>query len=261
MRAELFSSETSLKRVMVDNLESDDSSLVAAAKRLKIMISDKDAHSADVLYHKHCYNKFTWDYKPAKSNREAKDSLEKATAEKRFSTLLKTQVINQKPSFLLQDLLIEINDMYEKYGCEVEITKAKDLKKLITETFPEEIRFTPTLGLHGSPLVLHAGDVNPTDYALASLVGTGLRDAEITVTFAQMINQKIKVRETKMEFPVSLDILIEKLDTYNPVKEILNVISYSVDPRWKENVEGYACPDSESRALKIWYFLLMLGKG
>ena len=56
-----------------------------------------------------------------------------------------------------------------------------------------------------------------------------------------------------MEFPVSLDTLIKKLDTYNPVKEIFNVISYSVDPRWKENVEGYACPDSESRSLKTWY--------
>ena len=35
----------------MDNLESDDFSLVAAAKRLKIMISAKDTHSADVLYH------------------------------------------------------------------------------------------------------------------------------------------------------------------------------------------------------------------
>ena len=68
-----------------------------------------------------------------------------------------------------------------------------------------------------------------------------------------MIYWKIKVTETKTEFPVSLDTLIEKLDTYNPVKEIFNAISYSVDPRWKENVEGYTCPDSESHALKIWY--------
>ena len=54
-----------------------------------------------------------------------------------------------------------------------------------------------------------------------------------------MINWKIKTRETKMQFPVSLNTLVEKLDTYNPVKEIFNDISYSVDPRWKENVEGY----------------------
>ena len=58
-----------------------------------------------------------------------------------------------------------------------------------------------------------ASDLNPTDYALASLVGAGLRDAEITVAFARKINRKIKATETKMEFPVSLDTLIEKLDT------------------------------------------------
>ena len=68
-----------------------------------------------------------------------------------------------------------------------------------------------------------------------------------------MINQNIKARETKMEFLVSLDTLIKKLHTYSPVKEIFNVMSYLVHRRWKENVEGYACPDSESRALKIWY--------
>ena len=84
---------------MIDNLQSDDSCLVAAVKKLKIMISNKDAHSSDVLQHKRCYNKFTRDYKPAKSNRKAKDNLEKATAKKRFLTLLKTHVINKKSSF------------------------------------------------------------------------------------------------------------------------------------------------------------------
>ena len=76
---------------------------------------------------------------------------------------------------------------------------------------------------------------------------------KLQVTVARMINRKIKATETKMEFTVSLDTLIKKLDTYNPVKEVFNVIWYSVDPRWTENVEGYACPDSESRRLKIWY--------
>ena len=85
--------------------------------------------------------------------------------------------------------------------------------------------------------------MNPTDHALASLAGVGLRDVEITVVLAGIIHWKIKVTETKMEFPVSLDTLIEKLYTYNPVKEIFNVISFSVDPMWKENIEVYACPD------------------
>ena len=50
IRCELSSNEVSLKRMMMDNLKSDDPSLVATAKRLQIT-SDKDAHSADVLYH------------------------------------------------------------------------------------------------------------------------------------------------------------------------------------------------------------------
>ena len=66
-----------------------------------------------------------------------------------------------------------------------------------------------------------------------------------------MIHEKIKATKTKMELPVLLDTLIEKLDTYNAVKVIF-VISFSVDPRWTEKVEGYACSDSESRALNIW---------
>ena len=93
--------------------------------------------------------------------------------------------------------------------------------------------------------------MNSTDYPRASLVGPGLRDAAVTVAFTRMINRKIRARETKMKFPVSLDTLIEKLDTYNPVNEIFNVISNSVDPRWRENVVVWL--DSESRALKIWH--------
>ena len=60
-----------------------------------------------------------------------------------FLMIIKTQVINQKSCFLLRDLLIEINDMYEEYGSEVEIKITKDLKKLITETFLEEITDHP----------------------------------------------------------------------------------------------------------------------
>ena len=74
-------------------------------------IIPKDTHSLDVLYHQRCYNKFTLDYKAAISNQEAKDSVEKAAAEKRFLALLKTQMINQKSCFLLRGLLIEIKIM------------------------------------------------------------------------------------------------------------------------------------------------------
>lgn len=69
------------------------------------------------------------------------------------------------------------------------------------------------------------------------LIGTALRDAKITNVFIPMIHQKIKaIENSDGVFPVSLDILIQKLDAHNAVKEILNAILYSVDPRWKKNV-------------------------
>ena len=45
--------------------------------------------------------------------------------EKRFLTLLKTQVVSQKPCFPLRALLIGITDMYEKFGFEIELTRFK----------------------------------------------------------------------------------------------------------------------------------------
>ena len=94
--------------------------------------------------------------------------------------------------------------------------------------------------------------MNPTGYVLPSLLAAVLGDAEFTVAFAQMINWKMKEKEAKTEFSVSHDTLIKKLDTYDPLKEFFNVISYSVEPRWKDNAED-TCPDSESRPLKMVY--------
>ena len=54
-----------------------------------------------------------------------------------------------------------MKDMHEKYCCEVALGRTKDLKKLVTESFPEESRFTSSICLHGSPLILDTSDVNP----------------------------------------------------------------------------------------------------
>ena len=72
-----------------------------------------------------------------------------------------------------------------------------------------EIRFTPALGFHGQPHIRYCSDVNPTDYILASLLAAVLGDSEFTFTFAQMINWKMNVKETKIEFSVSLDTSIK----------------------------------------------------
>ena len=67
-----------------------------------------------------------------------------------------------------------------------------------------------------------------------------------------MVHRKLKANETKQEFPISIDKLIDQLDSYEPMKELFNAIALSTNPAMKINTEGYACPDSEVRATKIW---------
>ena len=53
--------------------------------------------------------------------------------------------------------------------------------------------------------MVHAHEVNPVDYAIASIIGAGLRDEAITISFAKMIHQKIKYQETRKIFPLSAE--------------------------------------------------------
>ena len=142
-----------------------------------------------------------------------------------------------------------MNSLYDFFDCGRE-SSAKSLKKLIIDLVSNQICFSPSRGLHGSPLVVHASGVIPVDYALASIVGCGLLDSEITLAFAQMVHRKLKANETKQEFPISIDKLIDQLDSYEPMKELFNAIALSTNPSMKINTEGYACPDSEVMATK-----------
>ena len=249
-RCELDCSEEKLLEAMERNLKCEDLELVAAANRLKVFTSITDAHATDLQYHQRCYNRFLRGYEPKNRDKDEQDIV-RAVVERKFFELLRCQVIYQKSCFLLKDLMLEINEMYEKYDCKARFTRTNSFSDLVTQKF-KEVKVTPALGLHGSPLVIHASDINPADYALASRIGAGLRDADITISFARMINRKIKASKEKMEFPVSVDPLIKQLNSHNPLKEIFNAISYSIDPKWQENLFGYAIPASEPRALKIW---------
>ena len=39
-------------------------------------------------------------------------------------------------------------------------------------------------------------EMNPVDFAIASIIGAGLHDEEITISFAKKIHRKIKGQET-----------------------------------------------------------------
>ena len=61
-----------------DDLDLGDPSLVVTAKGLIVMMSNKDAHSVEVLFYKGFYKNVTRDCKAAHTNEENKDSIEKS---------------------------------------------------------------------------------------------------------------------------------------------------------------------------------------
>ena len=47
--------------------------------------------------------------------------------------------------------------------------------------------------------------MNPVDCAITSTIGAGLRNEEITISFAKMIHRKIKAQETGATFLLSAE--------------------------------------------------------
>ena len=77
------------------------------------------------------------------------------------------------------------------------------MKNVPQENLKESICFTPACWIHENQIVVYAHEVNVVDYTTPSVKGAGLRDEEITISFANMIHQIINAQETETFFPLS----------------------------------------------------------
>ena len=48
-------------------------------------------------------------------------------------------------------------------------------------------------------------EVNPVDTTIAAIIAVGLRDKQITISFAKIIYRKKKIQETGTTFPLSTE--------------------------------------------------------
>ena len=53
------------------------------------------------------------------------------------------------------------------------------MKSFLLTNFQPNLQFTLAHGIHGKPIIVHSVKGNPVDYAMASIIGAGLRDKEI----------------------------------------------------------------------------------
>ena len=142
-------------------------------------------------------------------------------------------------------------NLYKIYFVDGKVDDKKNDFFLLTN-FRDNLQFTPAHGIHGNPITVHSVEVNPVDYAMASIIGAVLRDKEITLAFAKLINHTLKSQELSKSFPLSAKNLMKELDKYDPIKEIFNAISLSCNPTVPINDFGYASPKSPNKASKIW---------
>ena len=99
--------------------------------------------------------------------------------------------------------------LYEIYCVEGKVDDNKKMKSFLLINFQDNFQFTPAQGIRGNPIIVHSVGVNPVEYAMASIIESGLRDTEITLAFAKIINHKLKSQELSKNFPLSSKTLMK----------------------------------------------------
>ena len=167
-----------------------------------------------------------------------------------FLTLIERKVIKDKEAYLATDLLDEFASLSLENGLNVEQSGIKytyELRRVLEERFGDIISFYKS----GRNLIIHPTSVNPCFYATATLRGAGLRDDDLTRTFASMLRRKL-TRETRKAWPVSAEDLIARLDNSGPMDVIYNAIAWSINPHAAKNERGYVLTGSKSLSRKVW---------
>ena len=131
------------------------------------------------------------------------------SAEKEFKILIKRKILI--PKSLLTDLVEKMANLYEICCVEAKVDDNKKMKFFLLTNFRDNSQFTTAHGIHGNPIIAHLVEVNLVDYAMASIIGTGLRDKKVTLAFVKMIN-KLKSEELSKNFPLSSKNLMKELD-------------------------------------------------
>ena len=114
----------------------------------------------------------------------------------------------QKNCYLSSDPVAELQQLYEMYCANENIRDNKKMKYFLQGNFKESICFTLARGMHGNPIVVHAHEVNPVDYAIASIIGARLLHEEITIPFEKIIHRKKNVKKQERVFHYLLKICL-----------------------------------------------------
>ena len=146
-----------------------------------------DIFAVDIYYHRSGYIKYalspiaTQEYDKEREERE-KDVLNS------FDYQVKIKIICDKEASLLNELLEDVENISEEQHVSPPVFNyMKSLKRHLIQQFDEEIGVFPSRKY----LLVHAKDVNPSTYSIATLHGYGLRDENLALSFGRMLRRKL----------------------------------------------------------------------
>ena len=190
-----------------------------AAQRLVVVRErSHDLFAADVYYHKQCYNQYVAEHRRLVNHRGSDFQMEKeleidSKISEAFFNLFERKVITEKNAYLLTELLTDINEMSNDAGLtDPTIKQTSNLKKRLEQHFPGKIAFEKV----NNKLIVYPIDVNPCFYVSKTLEGSGLRDEDLTRTFARMVHRKLLSKERRMMWPITAEQLLKGLESSGP---------------------------------------------
>eukprot|EP00795_Rhopilema_esculentum_P009663 gene9663-17422_t len=161
---------------------------------------------------------------------------------------IRTKILLEKQAFLLSNLLRDVMNLSDEKGIDSPVNNTAALKKKLVGVFSERLGFYSS----GRQVIIYSSDVNPLEYATATLKGHGLRDEDIIKACAAMIRRKMEARvENEWSWPCNPNELIEQFDR-GLLQDIYNMIYATVDKNYKINQYGYAMTRSKPMATKVW---------
>eukprot|EP00795_Rhopilema_esculentum_P000574 gene574-10262_t len=221
-----------------------------ASRRLELLLSGEshDIFAVDVYYHQACYLKYTHSAWLKEKRADVEDAREEHALQS-FFYKFQSKIIRDKQAFLLHELLKDVALISEEIGLNAPVIQTtQTLKRRIIDECGPEISFYNS----GKYLIVHASDVNPCEYAIATLHGCGLRDDDLSKAFGRMVKRKLEARRNApRQWPCTTEEILSQLDR-GPLPEIYNAIFYTLKDYGEKNEYGYNKTISRVRATKIW---------
>ena len=199
-----------------------------------------------MYYHKSCYIQYALKQYAKGKEVAAQEEVENVWND--FEHTIRKRIIGRKDAFLLHYLLQHLQDLCKEYDIEDPIRYTYILRMELSNRFPEEVDFSSS----GKYVTVYSSLVNPCDYSIATLKGSGLSDENHIRAFSNLIRKKVE----KMEFsdlPSEPEKLIAAFESEGPMPDLYNTIYSTIfGENYKINKDGYAITESYHVANKIW---------